>query len=63
MTFENNIETYLKDSESFNEFLDNAELEIYQHLLETTNTIPLQNDVIDYARNIYNEYLDGVMPF
>lgn len=59
-----NIDTYLNDSTYFEEFYEKANSDIYEHLLETNGgKIPLEDDVKDYAKEMWDEFVDGQMPF
>lgn len=61
--FEDNIDSYLADSTYFDEFYKKAENEIAEHLQETTGGIvPLEDEVKDYAYELWSEYTDDQMP-
>ena len=58
------LEDYLKSSDNFKEFLSNADIAIAEHLQEIDGgNEPLYNEVEDYARNVWDEYVSGQAGF
>lgn len=58
------LDTYLADSPYFEDFFRNAEADIAEHLLEISGgKEPFSDEVRSYAREIWEEYVDGQLPY
>lgn len=60
------LEQYLKNSENFDEFFEQAENDIWEHMEEISGNrrdMFFENDAKDYAKEIWDEYINLTIPF